>query len=113
MRIAPTVRVFFTPNARGSRSGKYIRATDPVPQLRQERHICRNKTKNNSSPSGATYSDNYSPSILILPAFNGKYDMDVDLRVGVGHGRKMPLLTELKIFFPDEFYRDVAPTGLA
>ena len=30
-----------------------------------------------------------------LPAFDGEDDLDVDLRVGVGHARKMPLLTEL------------------
>src|SRR6266540_1979265 len=31
----------------------------------------------------------------ILSAFDGEDDMDIDLRVGVGHARKMPLLTEL------------------
>jgi hypothetical protein len=31
----------------------------------------------------------------VLPAFDGKHDMEIDLRVGVGHVRKMPLLTEL------------------
>jgi hypothetical protein len=29
-----------------------------------------------------------------LPTFNREHDLDVDLRVGVGH-LKMPLLTEL------------------
>ena len=31
----------------------------------------------------------------VLPAFDGKHNVDVDLRVGVRHARKMPLLTEL------------------
>jgi len=30
-----------------------------------------------------------------LSALDGKNDMDVNLRIGVGHARKMPLLTEL------------------
>ena len=34
-----------------------------------------------------------------LPAFDGEHDMDVDLRVGVGHASKMPLLTELENLF--------------
>jgi hypothetical protein len=35
----------------------------------------------------------------ILPALDGEHDIDVNLRVGIGHARKMPLLTELEIFF--------------
>jgi hypothetical protein len=35
----------------------------------------------------------------ILPAFNGKYDMNINLRVGIGHEPKMPLLTELENLF--------------
>ena len=31
----------------------------------------------------------------VLPAFNREYSLDVNLRIGVCHGRKMPLLTEL------------------
>ena len=31
----------------------------------------------------------------VLPAFDGEHDLNVDLCVGVGHARKMPLLTEL------------------
>jgi hypothetical protein len=34
-----------------------------------------------------------------LPAFDRKHDVDVDLRAGVGHARKMPLLTELENYF--------------
>jgi hypothetical protein len=34
-----------------------------------------------------------------LPAFNGEHDVDVNLRVGVGHVPKMPLLTELENLF--------------
>lgn len=52
---------------------KILRATDLVPWLRQERHICRNKTKQFLSPSGAAY-----------------------FQIIVDHNRKMPLLTELE-----------------
>ena len=34
-----------------------------------------------------------------LPAFSGEYNVDVNLRVGVGHVPKMPLLTELGKLF--------------
>jgi hypothetical protein len=34
-----------------------------------------------------------------LPAFDGKHDVNVDLRVGIGHARKMTLLTELENLF--------------
>jgi hypothetical protein len=34
-----------------------------------------------------------------LPAFNSEHDMDINLRVGVGHAPKMPLLTELENIF--------------
>jgi hypothetical protein len=34
-----------------------------------------------------------------LPAFDGKHDVNINLRVGVGHARKMPLLTELENLF--------------
>ena len=34
-----------------------------------------------------------------LPALDGKHDVEVDLRVGVGHLQKMPLLTELENLF--------------
>ena len=35
----------------------------------------------------------------VLSAFNGKNDMDINLRVGVGHGQNMPLQTELGNLF--------------
>src|ERR1700690_1806525 len=35
----------------------------------------------------------------VLSAFDSKHDVDVNLRVGVGHARKMPLLTELVNLF--------------
>jgi hypothetical protein len=35
----------------------------------------------------------------VLPPFNGKYDLDVNLRVGIGHESKMSLLTELEKSF--------------
>ena len=47
-----------------------------------------------------------------LPAFNGEHDMEIDLRVGVGHAPKMPLLTELENLFYSQSYRDFAPTAL-
>src|SRR5690349_2613691 len=48
----------------------------------------------------------------ILSALDRKHDVDVDLRVSISHSRKMPLLTELEIFFPSRFYKDVAPAVL-
>jgi hypothetical protein len=48
----------------------------------------------------------------ILPAFDGKHDMDVNLGVGVGHARKMPLLTELGNLFRCGCYKYVAPMAL-
>src|SRR5665213_3303652 len=47
-----------------------------------------------------------------LPAFNGEHDMEIDLRVGVGHAPKMPLLTEHENLFYSAFYKDFAPTAL-
>ena len=35
----------------------------------------------------------------VLPAFDCEYDVNVDLRVGIGHLRKMPLLAELENIF--------------
>jgi hypothetical protein len=35
----------------------------------------------------------------VLSALNGKYDVEINLRVGVGHTQKMPLLTELGNLF--------------
>jgi hypothetical protein len=32
----------------------------------------------------------------ILPAFDGEHDMNINLRIGVGHAPKTPLLTELE-----------------
>ena len=34
-----------------------------------------------------------------LPAFDSKHDVNINLRVGVGHALKMPLMTELENFF--------------
>jgi hypothetical protein len=47
-----------------------------------------------------------------LPTFNGKHDMDINLRVGVGHVPKMPLLTELENIFRVVSYKYAAPTAL-
>jgi len=47
----------------------------------------------------------------ILPAFDGEHDVDVNLRVGVGHGRKMPLLTELENLISDGSTEMSALTG--
>jgi hypothetical protein len=47
-----------------------------------------------------------------LAAFDGKHDMDVNLGVGVGHARKMPLLTELGNLFRCGCYKYVAPMAL-
>ena len=38
----------------------------------------------------------------VLPALNGKDDMEINLRVGIGHAQKMPLLTELGNLFSDD-----------
>jgi hypothetical protein len=35
----------------------------------------------------------------ILTSLYGKYDMDIDLGIGIGHAQKMPLLTELENSF--------------
>ena len=35
----------------------------------------------------------------VLPALNSEYDLDINLRVGVCHARKMPLLAELENLF--------------
>src|ERR1039458_4127593 len=48
----------------------------------------------------------------VLPAFDGEHNMEIDLRVGVGHASKMPLLTELENLFYSAFYKDFAPTAL-
>jgi hypothetical protein len=48
----------------------------------------------------------------ILPAFDREHDVDVNLRVSVGHAPKMPLLTELENLFLFGFYKDVAPLAL-
>lgn len=34
-----------------------------------------------------------------LPTFDGEHNVDIDLRVGIGHAPKMPLLTELENLF--------------
>ena len=34
-----------------------------------------------------------------LPAFNGEHDVDINLRVGIGHAPRMPLLAELENHF--------------
>src|SRR5271165_3630366 len=48
----------------------------------------------------------------VLPAFDSEYDVNINLRIGVGHARKMPLLTELENPFRSGFYIDAAPTVL-
>ena len=45
----------------------------------------------------------------VLSAFDSKHDVNVDLRVGVGHLRKMPLLTELENPFFDWFLQRCRP----
>jgi hypothetical protein len=35
----------------------------------------------------------------VLSPFNGEHNVDINLRIGVGHGWKMPLLTELENLF--------------
>jgi hypothetical protein len=47
----------------------------------------------------------------ILPAFNGKYDVNVNLRVGVRHAQMMSLLTELGNLFVG-FLQRRQPYGL-
>ncbi len=47
-----------------------------------------------------------------LTTFNREHDMEIDLRVGVGHEPKMPLLTELGNLILFGFYKDAAPTAL-
>jgi hypothetical protein len=47
-----------------------------------------------------------------LPLFDGKNDVEINLRIGVGHAPKMPLLTELENLFLPEFYKYFAPTAL-
>ena len=47
-----------------------------------------------------------------LPTFDGKHYMDVDLRLGIGHAPKMPLLRELENLFYADFYKDFAPMAL-
>ena len=47
-----------------------------------------------------------------LPAFDGEHDMEIDLRVGICHTPKMPLLAELENLYLAWFYRDFAPMAL-
>jgi hypothetical protein len=46
-----------------------------------------------------------------LSAFDGEHNMEVDLRVGVGHAGTMPPLTGFEIFLFG-FYKDFTPTAL-
>jgi hypothetical protein len=48
----------------------------------------------------------------VLSALNGKDDVDINLRVGIGHAQKMPLLTELGNLFSDVATNMPALTGL-
>jgi len=48
----------------------------------------------------------------VLPAFNSEHNMNVNLRIGICHAPKMPLLTELENLFLSGFYKDVAPMVL-
>ena len=34
-----------------------------------------------------------------MSAFHGEYELDIDLRIGICHPQKMPLLTELENLF--------------
>ncbi len=45
----------------------------------------------------------------VLPAFDGKHDLDIDLGVCVRHERRIALLTELGILLWVRFYKDTAP----
>jgi hypothetical protein len=47
----------------------------------------------------------------ILPAFNGKNDVQINLRVGICHSEYIAP-TELKLFLFC-FYKDFGPTGLS
>ena len=47
-----------------------------------------------------------------LPAFDGKHYVKINLRVGVGHEQKMPLLTELGNLFWFVDYKYAGPTDL-
>ena len=47
----------------------------------------------------------------ISPSFDCEHDMDVNLRVGIGHLQKMPLLTELGNIFQSILQR-CQPYGL-
>lgn len=48
----------------------------------------------------------------VLSAFDGEHNVNVDLRVGVGHEQKMPLLTELGNLFWISYYKYAGPTDL-
>jgi len=37
--------------------------------------------------------------LLVVVAFDGKHDMEIDLLAGIGHAPKIPLLTELENLF--------------
>jgi hypothetical protein len=49
----------------------------------------------------------------VLPPSDREHDMEIDLRVGVCHEPKMPLLTELENLFLFWFYKDFTPTALS
>jgi hypothetical protein len=53
----------------------------------------------------------YSSRKDLLPALHGKYDVDVDLRIGVCHPQKMSLLAELGNLFSPMYYKYAAPGG--
>jgi len=77
-----------------------------IAKLRRGGIFVETTTEQSQAPSGAAYSDE------ILPAFDGKHDMDVNLGIGVGHARKMPLLTEPGNLFRCGCYKYVVPMAL-
>jgi len=47
-----------------------------------------------------------------LALTDSEYDVDVNLGVGISHGRNMPLLRSLENIIWPAFYKDIAPTAL-
>jgi hypothetical protein len=47
----------------------------------------------------------------ILAAFNGEYDMDINLRIGIGHAQKMPPLAGLGNLFWEFLLQRCRPYG--
>jgi hypothetical protein len=66
---------------------------------------------NNPGDKFAQFLTVFGPDQILSP-LNGKYDMDINLRVGIGHAQKMPLLTELGNLFSGFTTNMPALTGL-